>query len=178
MMVEMVDLVLLVVFGSIITLIVLVVLKIIKWCGSTTSTPKLSYKDILEQKGFHIDKTISLPFRNLYIDDGNKRFAFGQEVYNYSDLIAFELIENGNSKTVDDPSLADIVIPFFGSEKKTIPTCTSLAVNVTLQNLKSPLLVFPFITSEIQKNSGEYKTQIHKAKEFCAVLSYIQNKKS
>ena len=128
-------------------------------------------KESLLNDGFHIDKELSLP-RNyvLRIDESRKLFAFNEKIYNFSDLTTFELLENGGSITEDK---SPEYLPFFYlyKEQETTQTCISLAVHVSLRDLKSPLLVIPFITFEHKKDSSHYQSA--KKKLTSSMLYYL-----
>lgn len=145
--------------------------------------------DQLKEQGFNIDKHIKIGFLNgFYVDDKSKKFAVKQgkklRVFNYNDLGAFELNEDGNS-IIKGKGLATAVGGLtFGllgamvggsGKKKSQSTCTSLIVRIMVNDLNEPQITFPYITTETKKNSPIYTSAYEEAKSLIATLTYIEN---
>lgn len=143
----------------------------------------------LYEEGFNVDKSIKIGFFNaFYVDDKSKKFAvkLGKKlrVFNYSDLGAYELNEDGNS-IIKGKGLATAVGGMaFGllgamvggsGKKKTQSTCTSLIVRIMVNDLNEPQITFPYINTETKKNSLVYKTAYEEAKNLIATLTFIEN---
>lgn len=150
----------------------------------------LTPEEQLEQQDFIISKQLKLGIYNhFYVDDENKKFAviIGRKgkirIYNYTDLGAFELNEDGNS-IVKGKGLATavggltfgLVGALVGSsgKRKNQNTCTSLLVRMMVNDLDSPQVVIPFIVTETKKNSYIYTNAISEAKNLVATLNYIE----
>lgn len=150
----------------------------------------LTPEEQLEQQDFIISKQLKLGIYNhFYVDDENKKFAvtIGRKgkirIYNYTDLGAFELNEDGNS-LVKGKGLATavggltfgLVGALVGSsgKRKNQNTCTSLLVRMRVNDLDSPQVVIPFIVTETKKNSYIYINAISEAKNLIATLHYIE----
>lgn len=150
----------------------------------------LTPEEQLEQQDFIISKQLKLGIYNhFYVDDENKKFAvtIGRKgkirIYNYNDLGAFELNEDGNS-IVKGKGLATAVGGLtFGllgalvgssGKRKNQNTCTSLLVRMMVNDLDSPEVVIPFIVTETKKSSYIYTNAISEAKNLIATLNYIE----
>jgi len=144
----------------------------------------------LQQQNFHISKHLKLGIYNhFYVDDENKKFAviIGRKgkirVYNYNDLGAFELSEDGNS-IVKGKGLATAVGGLtFGllgalvgssGKRKNENTCTSLLVRMMVNDLDNPEVVIQFIVTETKKSSYIYTNAISESKNLIATLNYIE----
>ncbi len=151
---------------------------------------ELRPEEQLEQQDFNISKHLKLGVHNhFYVDDVNKKFAVkvgrkGQpKIYNYTDLGAFELNEDGNS-IVNGKGLATAVGGLtFGllgalvgssGKRKNQNTCTSLLVRMMVNNLDNPEVVIPFIVTETKKSSYIYTNAISESKNLIATLNYIE----
>lgn len=103
-------------------------------------------------------------------------------VYKYSDLGPFELSEDGNAISQGRgaaTALGGVAFGLVGAmvgssgKRKIQNTCTSLCVNVAVNDLQSPQLMIEFMNSEVKKDSGLYKEKLQQAQEFIGVLQYI-----
>jgi hypothetical protein len=144
----------------------------------------------LEETGFKVDKKIDTAFASFYIDDTNKKWAFRSSsgkgpfrIYNYSDLLSYEIYEDGDSvmKGKTGGSIVGgltfgLVGAVVGSagRRKTKNTCHTLQVRITVDDLQNPEIVIPIIVSEVRKDSTAYKSSIEIAKNLAASLTYIQ----
>lgn len=156
---------------------------------------KASVLKFLSERDFQVSKEVRTG-KNLkailYIDDSNKKFAISlsnksMSVFNYSDLIDFELNEDGNSIT-KGKGLATVAggmafgplgaLAGMSGKRKNESTCTLLVVRLMVNNLNDPQIVIPFIENEVKKNTPQYKLMLERAKELSATLSYIDNNKT
>ncbi len=150
----------------------------------------LTPEEQLTQQDFIISKHLKLGIHNhFYVDDKTKKFAvtIGRKgkirIYNYDDLGAFELNEDGNS-IVKGKGLATavggltfgLVGALVGSsgKRKNQNTCNTLLVRMMVNDLDSPEIVIPFIVTEIKKSSYIYTNAISEAKNLIATLNYIE----
>lgn len=147
------------------------------------------FKSQLEESGFKIDKTIRVMTSTFYFDDSNKKWAYKKsnsspiQIYNYSDLLDFEIFENGDSVMKGKAGGAIIGGLTFGvvgaivgssGKRKTSNTCNTLQVRITINDLQSPQIVIPIISYEVKKNSIIYKNAIETAKSLTSSLTYVQ----
>lgn len=164
-----------------------------KECKSRVKEPKakpLTPEEQLHKQGFNISKHLKLGIYNhFYVDDVNKKFAvaIGRKgklrIYNYNDLGAFELNEDGNS-IVRGKGLATAVggltfglvgaLVVSSGKRKNENTCTSLLVRIMINDLDSPEVIIPFIVTETKKSSYMYTNAITESKNLIATLNYIE----
>lgn len=124
----------------------------------------------------------------LWVDDTNKKWCIPQgklkkTVYSYSDIMNFELIEDGNTVTSGGLGRAVAGGLLFGGVgaivggatggKKTKATCSKLQVKIVVKNINSPVLYIDLIAAEIKKDTPIYKEAIVAAQEIVAVLQII-----
>lgn len=139
-------------------------------------------------KDFTISKELQLTHARFLVDDKHKRFAYivgnSAEIYNYSELIDFELNEDGNTLIQGRGVATAVGAATFGiagavvgasGKKKVKSTCTSMDVYLMLNNLQKPQLKIPFIYTEVKKNSLIYSTNLKSAQDLIATLTYIKN---
>lgn len=153
---------------------------------------KDNYYNELEAQGFVINKTLSNGTNALLlVDDSNKKwtvrlngFQTTPVIYNFSDLLEFEVYEDGDSIAKGRTGSAIVGGLLLGTvgavagtarKKKIKNTCTQLQVRITVNNLNSPEIVIPFITSETEKSSLNYQSSFTLAKQFATTLAYIEN---
>ena len=143
----------------------------------------------LKDDGFVISKKIDFStFKEIYIDDTNKKIAIrdGTAIFyfNYSDIIDFELNEDGNSIAGGKMLSTAVGALAFGipgaiigasGNKKNQSTCSSLIVRIFIKNLERPQIRIDFIEQETKKDGIIYKANIDRAKELMATLTYIQD---
>ncbi|MBD3107506.1 hypothetical protein IEO70_03935 [Bacillus sp. AGMB 02131] len=73
--------------------------------GQKIKRKAATYEQFLKKEGFNVSKKQQVGFRTLYVDDVHKQwmivkgFALVDEpkIYTYSDLIEFEVLEDGES---------------------------------------------------------------------------------
>lgn len=144
----------------------------------------------LSELDFNISKHLRIGAHNhFFVDDINKKFAAtiglnGKvRVYNYTDLGAFELNEDGNSIAKGKGLATAIGGLTFGlvgalvggaGKRKSENTCTSLLVRMMVNDLDSPEIVIPYIVREVKKSHAMYINAISEAKELIATLHYIE----
>ena len=155
-----------------------------------TKTPKVKFsiEDDLQSNGFVKSKEAKAGFYTILVDDTNKKIAVTTKnsatYYNFTDVLDYELNEDGNTvtkgkglATIAGGAVFGLVGAIAGAsgKRKNEATCTSMIVRVTLNNLETPQLVIPFISAETKKDSLIYKTNLESAKNLIAVLTYIDN---
>lgn len=161
---------------------------------------KKSKKEIISEKlsakGFKITKELydgdflsGTPA--LYMDDENNKLAVVQSkkseplIYDYRDILDFEVMENGSSKQKGHAGSAIVGGLMFGTvgaiagasrKKKEIPMCKSLSLSITVNSPDCPRIDIPFITSQVKEDSLSYKFSIETVNEIASALEYMKNK--
>lgn len=133
-------------------------------------------------------KTIGTYFQ---IDDNNKKWAplvgiFKPQVagiYSYSDILEYELLEDGDSITKGGLGRAVIGGALFGGVgaivgsvtggKKQKKIVTSMSIKITTKNIDTPAVYINFITGKTKTNSLTYKAAVNCAQEVMSVLAQI-----
>ncbi|CZR77502.1 TPA: SHOCT domain-containing protein [Clostridioides difficile] len=142
-----------------------------------------------ELKNFNPTKKI---LKLIEFDDDNKKFivlnGFNREkvslnVYNYSDVIEYELLENGETVTKGGIGRALAGGVLFGgvgavvggvtAKRKTKAFIDSLKIKITLNNLSNPSVYVNLIQLRTKSNSSIYKMAYSSAQEILSILSII-----
>ncbi|MET3657893.1 SHOCT domain-containing protein [Sporosarcina psychrophila] len=105
------------------------------------------------------------------------------KVYNYSDIVDFELLEDGESVTQGGLGRALVGGALFGGagavvggvtgKRKNKEICNSLKVKVTLRDINNPVVYISFLSVATKKDSFTYKTFYNSAHECLSVLQLI-----
>lgn len=124
----------------------------------------------------------------FYVDDVNKQWCVpcskeSKAVYNFSDLLDYELIENGN--TVTSVSLGRAIAGGLafgglgavigGMTGKQKPTCDKLQIKITVKDIKHPALYITLIDFEVKKDGMIYQNCIRSAQEIVSMLQVIKS---
>lgn len=106
-------------------------------------------------------------------------------VYNYSDIIDFELLEDGDSISKGGLGRALVGGVLFGGtgavvggvtgKRKNKSICNSLKIKVTLNDINNPVVYINFITTPTKKDGFVFKTIYKEAHECLSVLQLICN---
>lgn len=145
--------------------------------------------------GFHATKTVTDP-RNRYcisIDAKQQVFLVKCEetasfkLYRFSDLIGYELSEDGRStisSTAKDAAIGGILFGTTGavvgaSSKKDIDEyCSNISISLTVNDVSEARIVIPILSKTtvngVSKKSDEYIYSVERAKEIIALLQLIQ----
>lgn len=145
--------------------------------------------------GFHAAKTVTDP-RNRYcisIDAKQQMFLVKCEetasfkLYRFSDLIGYELSEDGRStisSTAKDAAIGGILFGTTGavvgaSSKKDIDEyCSNISISLTVNDVSEARIVIPILSKTtvngVSKKSDEYIYSVERAKEIIALLQLIQ----
>lgn len=104
-------------------------------------------------------------------------------VYSYTDIMDFELIEDGNTVTKGGLGRAVAGGVLFGGVgaivggvtggKKTTQTCSKLQIKIVIKDINSPILYIDLISFETKKDTAVYKSAIEAAQEIIAVLQIM-----
>lgn len=124
----------------------------------------------------------------LSVDDINKKWCVphskeSKAVYDYSDLLDYELVEDGN--TVTSGSLGRAIAGGLafggigavvgGMSGKQKPTCNKLQIRMTVKDMKHPTLYINLLDFEVKKESEIYKSCIKDAQEIVSILMIIKS---
>lgn len=143
---------------------------------------KNTFKKIWESK-YKTTKKLG----NLYIDENAKKwYVFGyNKVYNYSDILDFEISENGTKYKSKGGITRSVVGGLtFGaagavvgaSTAKRITTVNSMNINITVDNPQNPVVTIVIICSEVNTSSFTYKNSVQLANQIISQLTYMQSK--
>ncbi len=161
--------------------------------SKTQKTIKSNNHEKLIADNFNVSKEIIINImvgltEKLLIDDVNKKFAIvnylGCNIYNYSDLLAFELNEDGEVitsgkglQTVIGGATFGVVGALVGGsgKRKSNSTCRYMKVRILLNNLQNPQTELTLINREVKKKSMQYTIAKSKGDEITATLNYINN---
>ncbi|MBE6677936.1 MAG: hypothetical protein E7597_03980 [Ruminococcaceae bacterium] len=124
----------------------------------------------------------------FYVDEVNKQWCVpcskeSKAVYNFSDLLDFELIENGNTVTGGSIGRAIAGGLIFGERGAVIggmtgkqkQTCNKLQIKITVKDLKHPALFITFIDFEVKKDGIIYRETIKSVEEIASLLQVIKS---
>jgi hypothetical protein len=176
----------------------------LKKCGLNIMTPtkqmtvedikdKMSWKMEYEEElnTFNATKKISsfIEFDDdqdkWLIPDGFMGKKKNPKIYNYSDIVDFELLED--EETVIKGGLGKSIVGgvFFGNigaivggttgQKKSKAVCKSLKIKITLRDLQNPVVYINFLSTETKKSSFIYKCIYDTAQECLSALQLICN---
>lgn len=128
----------------------------------------------------------------IYFDDDNKKFAIPKisitgkvkdlQVYDYSSIINYELLEDGNTKEKGGIGRAVVGGALFGgvgaivgasTGHKHKKTCSKLQIKITLNNIDRPVVYVDFIIAETKKDGIIYKNVYPLAQEAMSIFNII-----
>lgn len=174
----------------------------LKKCGFNAATPirKMTVDDIKaamntqaanaeEFSNFNATKKVGTL---IEFDDNKKQWLIpdgflgkkkNPKIYSYSDIVDFELLEDGETITKGGLGRAVAGGILFGGVgavvggvtggKKSKPICNSLKIKITVKSMNNPVVYINFLTSPTKKNSFTYKTMYNSAQECLSVLQLI-----
>ncbi len=127
--------------------------------------------------------------RKWFVPDGTFGGVKNPIIYSFDDIIAFELLEDGNSITKGGTGRAIAGGLLFGGvgaitggitgKRKTKSTCTRLQIKITVNNMNTPAVYINLIAGETKTDGFVYKTAYNTAQNILAVLQVIcENNKS
>lgn len=127
------------------------------------------------------DKTWAVP-TGLF-----KKVVQPTSVHKYSEIVSFELLEDGNSITKGGLGRAVVGGAMFGGvgaivggstgKKKTKGVCTKLQVKITLNNMSTPNVYVNLIETSTKKDSLIYTAAYSSAQEILSILQIICSQK-
>jgi len=117
----------------------------------------------------------------------NKDKIGANDIYDFEDLIGYELLEDDSIVTSGGVGQALIGGALFGGfgavaggitgkrvQKKKVE---SLIIKVTLNNFSAPCIMMPLITKPMKTNSKEYQSAFNQAHQILAALDVITHNK-
>ena len=147
----------------------------------------------LESVNFKTDKIIYYGDIHFAVDDLNKNIyiyhpTYDKIVMKYSDVISYELIEDGQTVTKGSTGKAVIGAALFGATgaiigstmKKYENKCTSMKLIITINNIKNPTMIIellgtPLNNGGFEKTSEGYINAFNFAKDVTSTLAIIKN---
>ena len=131
----------------------------------------------------------------LWVDETHKQWTIptgiistkinNSTIYDYSDIVKFELIEDGESITKGGLGSAIAGNILFGGTgaivgsitggKKTKSLCSKMQIAISLNNIQNPITYINLISTETKKDGPVYKSSCNFAQEILSVLQLICN---
>lgn len=172
--------------------------------SNTINQSENEEKKFLKSKNFTISKEIIFPMPSLthtlkfIVDDYSKRFGFFKyqsignlcelQVWNYKDLVDFNLCEDGVQKIPGRGLLAAGGALLFGVKgaiigsvagDKTIQNiCKEMTIQMKVNDLNNPLISIGLLDIPCDKQSYDYKEKKKFAEQIIATLTYIETNKN
>lgn len=175
-----------------------------KDCGFNLATPikKMTIEDIHKAMSIRNEKKKELEkfkatkiIGKFEIDDNQKKWIINNKglltkniipkIFNYSDIVDFELLEDGESIAKGGLGRAVAGGILFGGVgaivggvtggKKSKPICTNLKIKITLNDINNPAIYVDFINTSTKKSSFIYKTEFDLAQKCLSTLQLIVN---
>ena len=155
----------------------------------------LKQANIVPDSSFVLDKSIDIittgwSAAKLLIDNQNKKFIYQKgkkysKTYSFSDLINYEVYENGKSQVQGRAGSALIGGAFFGlggaiaggSRSRSInETCNQLKLILRVNDFNCPEIVIIYVNNvDVDKNSSIYKKMKNNLQSVCSMLEYMLN---
>lgn len=131
---------------------------------------------------FHVTKSVGT---YIHVDETNKAFSIGGNIFSYDNLLSFELLEDGQSITKGGLGRAVAGAFLFGvggaivggvtGGKKSKGICNSMKLRVSLKNAHIDVAYINFITTETKTKSFIYKAAQDNAQKCITVLEQIND---
>jgi len=144
----------------------------------------------LKAAGFNVDKIIYHEKNIFAVDDTRKRIFVKAKTtplqgraFNYSDIIDYELVEDGHALMKGGAGKAVVGAALFGvagavvgsSMKKTKNVCTSMEVRISVSDVINSNITLNLISSGENEKSGIiYKSALEFGKEVVSTLAAAQ----
>ena len=120
---------------------------------------------------------------NLSINETDKLIKLNHKIYNFSDIIDCEIIEDGSSVIKSSligtaaKGLTFGLAGYLTSSKKEKKFCNKLEVKITINDFKNPYICFKYITKKTKKDSKDYEHAFDEAQKcLSAIKIVIENK--
>lgn len=121
----------------------------------------------------------------IYIDENNKSFKVGKDIFSYENLLSFELLEDGQSITKGGLGRAVAGGLLFGGVgaivggvtggKKSKGICNSMKLRISLKNAHTDVVYINFILTETKTNGFIYKSAQDSAQKCITALETIND---
>ncbi len=121
----------------------------------------------------------------IQIDDTHKAFKIGSSIFAFSNLLSFELLEDGETITKGGLGRAVAGGILFGGVgaivggvtggKKSKGVCSSMRIKITLRNCHRTMVHISFIMGKTKTSSFVYKTAQASAQECLSALQIISD---
>ena len=121
--------------------------------------------------------------RKWFVPDGMFGGVKHPIIYSFDDIIAFELLEDGNSITKGGVGRAIVGGLLFGGvgaivggstgKRKTKSTCTKLQIKIIVNNINAPAVYINLIAVETKTDGFIYQTAYNSAQNILSVLQVI-----
>ncbi len=161
---------------------------------ATTQDERLN--EILKENSFFVSKRIEIDSDSfIFFDDKNYKILFfydntfgvpNTKILQYKDILDFELCIDNNSRLQGRGLISTVGALCFGvtgavvgtvaGDRKIIENAKSIIVNILINDIESPLISVSFLPFEVDKESSEYNKYLVLAKNFIAMLTYVQNR--
>lgn len=119
----------------------------------------------------------------ISIDETKRQFCIKKNIYNFSDILNFELIEDGETLSKGGLGSAAIGGALFGGvgavvgsmtgTKKTKSICSKLQIKITLRNIENPVIYINLIFADTRKDGILYKSVYSDAQEILSLLQLM-----
>lgn len=121
----------------------------------------------------------------IQVDENNKAFKIGRDIFAYDNLLSFELLEDGQSVTKGGLGRAVVGGLLFGGVgaivggvtggKKSKGICNSMKLRVSLKNAHTDVVYINFIMTETKTSSFIYKGAQDSAQKCITALETIND---
>ncbi len=149
-------------------------------------------------RNFTLSKAVDILARGwsaskLLIDYQNKQFIYKKgktfsKTYKFSDLINYEVYENGKSQVQGRAGSALIGGAFFGlggliigssMSRKINEKCNQLKLIIRLNDLNCPQIMITYVDNvDLDKNDWTYRNMKENIQAVCSMLEYMLNEKT
>lgn len=161
--------------------------QIIRLNKVTSDEIRQSIKDSVGEEVMNFKPT-KLIGATIQFDDVNKKMLIpgsfsNQDVFNYRDVVGYELIEDGNTLTSGGLGRAVVGGVLFGGagavvgavtgKKKNREFCTNLKIKLTVNDMDQPVVYITFIHEKTKTSSTVYGSAYNNAQECLSVLQLI-----
>lgn len=130
--------------------------------------------------------TVTKSYANsIYLDETNKYFKIEKNIFDYDNLLSYELLEDGQSMHKGGLGRAVAGGLLFGGVgaivggvtggKKTTGICNSMKLRISLKNAPIDVVYITFILSETKTKSFIYRAAQDSAQKCIAALEYIND---
>lgn len=160
----------------------------------TKSQKKVDEEKELADIEFDVTKNID---NYLYLDEKRGKICIPTglikkkidpfKIFNYTDVLNYELLEDGNSISKGGVGRALVGGALFGgvgaivggsTGHKNKQTCTRLQIKITNNNIEHPTEYINFIIGEVRKDSFTYKNAYNSAQKVLSTFDIICNSNS